>query len=55
MTSIRFEDRLEGSSKFNNWKARIIVILEEHDLDQYVLTEITEPTSAAGKATFKHN
>ena len=54
-SSIRSEDRLEGSSNFNNWKARIIAILEEHDLDQYVLTEIAEPTSAAGKATFKRN
>ena len=48
-SSIRSEDRLDGSSNFNNWKARIIAILEEHDLDQYVLTEITEPTSAAGR------
>jgi hypothetical protein len=48
-SSIRSEDRLEGSSNFNNWKARIIAILEEHDLDQYVLMEIAEPTSAAGK------
>ena len=54
-SSIRSEDRLEGSSNFNNWKARIIAILEEHDLDQYVLTEIAEPTSAAGKATFNRN
>ena len=52
-SSIRSEDRLEGSSNFNNWKARIIAILEEHDLDQYVLTEVAEPTSAAGKASFK--
>ena len=48
MTSIRSEDRLEGSSNFNNWKARIISILEEHDLDQYVITEVDEPTSVAG-------
>lgn len=54
-SSIRSEDRLEGSSNLNNWKARIIAILEEHDLDQYVLTEIAEPTFAAGKATFKRN
>ena len=44
---------MEGSSNFNNWKARIIAILEEHDLDQYVLIEVAEPTSAAGKASFK--
>ena len=55
MTFIRSEDRLEGSSNFNNWKARIIVILKERDLDQYVLTEVVEPTSAVGKASFKRN
>ena len=55
MTSIRSDDRLEGSSNFNNWKARMIAILEEHDLDQHVLTEVAEPTSAAGKASFKRN
>ena len=42
MTSIRSEDRLEGSSNFNNWKARIIAILEEKDLDQYVIIEVVE-------------
>lgn len=55
MTSIRSEDRLEGSSNFNNWKARIIAILEEHDLDQYVITEVAEPTSSARQASFKRN
>ena len=55
MTSIRSEDRLEGSSNFNNWKARIIAILEEHDLDQYVTTEVVEPTSTARRASFKRN
>ena len=53
MTSIRSEDRLERSSNFNNWKARIIAILEEHDLDKYMLIEVVEPTSAVGKASFK--
>ena len=55
MASIRAEDKLDGSSNFNNWKARIIVILEEHDLDQYVIIEVVEPTSSAGRASFKRN
>ena len=55
MISIGFEDRLEGYSNFNNWKARIILILEEHDLDQYVTIEVVEPTSTAGRASFKRN
>ena len=38
MASIRTEDKLKGSSNFNNWKARVIVILEENDIDHYVTT-----------------
>ena len=55
MTFIRSEDRLEGSSNFNNWKARIIAILEENDLDQYMIIEVIEPTSATGWDSFKRN
>ena len=55
MTSIRSEDRLEGSSNFNNWKARIIAILEEHNLDHCVTTIVVEPTSSVGRASFKRN
>ena len=55
MASIQTEDRLDGSSNFNNWKARVIAILEEHDLDHYVTTVVAEPTSSAGQASFKRN
>ena len=55
MASIRTEDRLDGSSDFNNWKARVIAILEEHDLDHYVTTVVAKPTSSAGRASFKRN
>ena len=55
MASIRNEDRLDGSSNFNNWKARVIAILEEHDLDHYVTTIVAKPASNAGRASFKRN
>ena len=48
MALIRTEDRLDGSSNFNNWKARVIAILEEHDIDHYVTTVVAEPTSSVG-------
>jgi hypothetical protein len=44
MASIKSEDRLDGSSNFNNWKARVIVILEEHNIYHYVTTVVAEPT-----------
>jgi hypothetical protein len=46
---------LDGSSNFNNWKARVIAILEENDLDNYVTIIVEEPTSNVGRASFKRN
>lgn len=53
--SVRTEDRLEGVSSFNMWKARILNILEEHDLDHFVTNVVEEPTSNAGRTAFKKN
>jgi L-lactate utilization protein LutB len=55
MASIQTEYILDGSSNFNNWKARIRAILEENNLDQYVTTVVAEPTSTAGRVSFKRN
>jgi hypothetical protein len=49
--SVRPEDRLEGASNFNTWKARILNILEEHDLDGYVTNIVEESTTNAGRTT----
>jgi 3-polyprenyl-4-hydroxybenzoate decarboxylase len=51
--SIRAEDRFEGASNFNVWKLRIMNILREHDLEEYVTTMIEEPTSNAGRVAFR--
>jgi hypothetical protein len=51
--SVRAEDRLEGASNFNVWKLRIMNILQEHDLGQYVTIVMEEPTSNAGRAAFR--
>ena len=57
MTSIFviLEDRLEGASNFNTWKARILNIQEEHDLHGYVSNIVEGPTSNAGYIAFKKN
>ena len=52
---VRLEDRLESTSNFNTWKARVLNILEEHDLDGYVSIVVEEPTSNAGCINFKKN
>jgi hypothetical protein len=51
--SVRAEDRLEGASNFNVWKLKIMNILQEHDLEQYVTTVMEEPTSNAGREALR--
>jgi hypothetical protein len=53
--SVRAEDRLEGASNFNVWKARVLNILEEYDLDNFVISTVEEPTTNAGRTAFKKN
>ena len=48
MASIRSVDRLDGSSNFISWKARVIVILEEKNIDHYVTTVVAQPTTNVG-------
>ena len=48
-TSIKLEDRVDGSSNFNNWKSRIIAILEEKSLDHYITSVVEEPTTMPGE------
>jgi hypothetical protein len=48
MASIQTKDKMDGSSNFNHWKARVIKILKEHDLDHYMTTIVVKPTSRAG-------
>jgi hypothetical protein len=51
--SVRAEDKLEGAANFNVWKLQITNILQEHDLEQYVTTVVEEPTTNAGRSTFR--
>jgi hypothetical protein len=53
--SIRPEDKLEGASNFNVWKARVLNILEEYDLENFLTSIVEDPTSNAGRTTFQKN
>lgn len=57
MTSISInpEDKLEGGTNFNVWKARVLNILKEYDLDSFVTSVVEEPTTNAGRSVFKKN
>ena len=54
-SSVKAEDRLEGASNFNAWKARVFNILEKGDLDELVTRVMEEPTSNAGRPAFRMN
>jgi hypothetical protein len=49
---VKAENRLEGASNFNAWKARVFNILEESDLDELVTRVMEEPTSNTGRAVY---
>ena len=57
MTSIFVQPKyhLERTSNFNTWKARLLNILEEHNLDGYVSKMEGEPTANELKTNFKNN
>jgi hypothetical protein len=42
-TSMRVEDRLEGSGNFRSWKNRLQMILDDNDLLEHVTVGIAEP------------
>ena len=49
----RPEEKLQGSTNYNSWKARLTAILEENDLDDIVFNVSEEPTSNAGRLAYK--
>ena len=51
--NVRVEDRLEGASNFFSWKTRIITILEELELEEYIEKEIPIPQDETEKLTWK--
>ena len=55
MASIKAEERMDGSSNFNNWKERVMEILEGNDIDHHVTNVVEEPSSNAGRTAFKRN
>jgi hypothetical protein len=52
-SSVKEEYSLEGASNFNAWKARVFNILEEGEMNELVTRVMEEPTSNAGRVTYK--
>ena len=48
----KLDEKLEGFEHFRAWKYRIMLILQENDLDKLVKEEVKEPEEA--EANSKH-
>ena len=53
--STNIEDKFEGNEIFWAWKYRVILILEEHDLENYAKEEVADPEGDEIKAHHKKN
>ena len=51
----KLEDKLEGVENFRAWKYKVLLILEEHDLENYVKIEVAELEGDEDKAKHKKN
>ena len=50
---LKLEEKLFGAANFNSWKARLTTILDENDLDDLVFNATEEPTTNAGRPSYK--
>ena len=48
----KLDEKIEGVENFRAWKYRIMLILQENDLDKFVKEEVKEPEGYESK--YKH-
>jgi hypothetical protein len=53
--STKLDEKLEGVDNFRIWKYRVMLILEENDLEDFVKEEVPEPDEDEAKAKYKKN
>ena len=51
--STKLDENLEGADNFRAWKYRVMLILEENDLEDFVKEEVPEPKEDVGKEKYK--
>ena len=49
----KLDENLEGVENFKSWKYRIMLILQENDLDKFVKEEVKEPEEDEAKSKHK--
>ena len=53
MISMKVEDRPEGASNFIPWKSRVLLLLEENDLLQFVNAKVPKPEAEEDKPRWR--
>jgi hypothetical protein len=53
--STKLDEKLEGANNFQAWKYRVMLILKENDLEDFVKEEVPEPDEDEAKAKYKKN
>jgi hypothetical protein len=53
VNTLKIEDRLEGAMNFWAWKAKVLLLLEENDLKEYVESVVASPTDPQELTTHK--
>ena len=53
--STKLDEKLEGADNFRAWKYRVMLILEEHDLEGFIEANILEQEEYEAKAKHKKN
>ena len=49
----KLDENLEGSNKFRAWKYRISLVLEENELDSYIIGEVPVPEGDVAKGEMR--
>ena len=49
----KIDEKIEGVENFIAWKYRVMLILEEHDLEGYIKEEVQEPERDESKEKHK--
>jgi hypothetical protein len=50
---LKIEDMLEGATNFQDWKARVLLLLEENELKEYVKVVVATPMDSQELAAHK--
>jgi hypothetical protein len=54
-SSTKLDEKLEGVDNFREWMYRVMLILEENDIEGFVKEEVLELEEVEAKAKYKKN